>query len=938
MKIKKNLIKILTLATSIAIGISVAVFNHASPSKVEAEQHINNYSAYTYSGDYYNWLTTESYSDGMNGSLRTTLTTKIKPQGFYTYSGTGTGKLSTQLQYADEDPTNSSNMVLFYSRDSITKTIATVNGQIQWNREHVWCKNLSNGNWSKDSGAEDDAGQDLLHIRPTYYGINSSRGDIPFGDINKSNPKYFDTETKKVTNDSSKLLYAYSNGTYFEPLDSLKGDIARIIMYVWTAYTGWVGKKTYNPLNITNIIQSYDTLIRWHTQDKPDALEGHRNDYAQISNQKNRNPFVDHPEFAWRIFGDAQGLSSSVKQACMEAYPSKQITPTGISLNKTSSTLRIGETVQLNASLTPSGASGSVTWTSSNSAVATVSNSGLVTGVAEGNATITATVNALSASCNITVDPSAPISPLDEIIDLDYTFLTLTGTEIAANDAMSKVGRNNSHITNVSLSKIYDGNGNGGALPSTAGLLKTGTSSMPGQINFTLNANANKVEILCHDFYKKTDPSSSNSNTVSVNDSDEQLAPYNADVTFETLTFYLDEPTDHITIDINKRIFIKEIKISYAPNSFTVTFNSNGGTSIAPQEVLGGHTVNEPEDPVKEFDGENFYTFVEWCTDSNLTTAYDFNTPVNDDLELFAKYSSRAVNPNDYLNNATSIATIHGHEDSGLQQRNDSLAFKDAGIGNAGSITDVAVGDVTINGAKAGNPNGNVPKYYSSDYTARLYKRNTLTFTSTFNITRIEFTFANDSVSTYLQADSGTLSDGVWTGESTEVVFSHATDENVQVKIKAVNIDYEKESTTVDNVAMRFGASIPVSDWTTINERWTITDYGVMFVRKDSLENVYHRDSVEQAFLHDDELFTVNKGSGQAPNPKEGKYTFKVKISVDDPDDYDIVIVAAPYIVAGGNYYFLKEMEYSVNTLADEYIDTEYEYLSDAALCVLAVA
>ena len=87
-------------------------------------------------------------------------------------------------------------------------------------------------------------------------------------------------------------------------------------MYVWTAYYEYYNDSG---LVITKAIESYDVLLKWHTMDKPDALEGHRNDFSQTSNQKNRNPFVDHPEYAWQIFGD--NVSASVKEACKAAYP-----------------------------------------------------------------------------------------------------------------------------------------------------------------------------------------------------------------------------------------------------------------------------------------------------------------------------------------------------------------------------------------------------------------------------------------------------------------------------------------------------------------------------------------------------------------------------------------------------------------------------------------
>ena len=80
---------------------------------------------------------------------------------------------------------------------------------------------------------------------------------------------------------------------------------------------------------------------------------------------------------------------------------------TSISLDKTSTVMNTGETMQLTATVLPADAANkSVTWTSSDNAVATVSSDGLVTAVASGNAIITATTTDgtnLSAACNVTV-------------------------------------------------------------------------------------------------------------------------------------------------------------------------------------------------------------------------------------------------------------------------------------------------------------------------------------------------------------------------------------------------------------------------------------------------------------------------------------------------------------------------------------------------------
>ena len=78
---------------------------------------------------------------------------------------------------------------------------------------------------------------------------------------------------------------------------------------------------------------------------------------------------------------------------------------TGIALSASTAALSLAgtNTAQLAATLSPTGASGEVTWASSDSTKATVSDNGLVTGVAEGSATITATCGAFSATCSVTV-------------------------------------------------------------------------------------------------------------------------------------------------------------------------------------------------------------------------------------------------------------------------------------------------------------------------------------------------------------------------------------------------------------------------------------------------------------------------------------------------------------------------------------------------------
>ncbi len=94
---------------------------------------------------------------------------------------------------------------------------------------------------------------------------------------------------------------------------------------------------------------------------------------------------------------------------------SNPILITGIKLNKTNTTLAVGKTETLTATITPSNATNkTLSWSSSNTSIATVNSSGVVTAKAGGTATITAKANdgsGCSATCKVTV--SVPISKIE---------------------------------------------------------------------------------------------------------------------------------------------------------------------------------------------------------------------------------------------------------------------------------------------------------------------------------------------------------------------------------------------------------------------------------------------------------------------------------------------------------------------------------------------
>ncbi|MFA5481353.1 MAG: endonuclease, partial [Bacilli bacterium] len=267
--------------------------------------------------------------------------------------------------YTDIDPNNSNNLIAWYCHASISN--AWLNGTV-YNREHVWPQSLSNGLYGTSG-----AGADMHHLRPTIVNINSTRGNKLYGEVG--------TTYSTVTYGTGNLVSKYSTADdIFEPHDEVKGDAARIVMYMYVHYNssqalgnGSTVETYTGTLPITNVVKGTETqawamLLDWNTLDPVDSLETTRNNQVAVY-QGNRNPFIDHPEYADSIWGTSTA-------------------PTSLSISPSSATVGVGSTQNLTVTASPSGSSNVVTWSSSNNSAATVS-AGVVSGVATGTATIT---------------------------------------------------------------------------------------------------------------------------------------------------------------------------------------------------------------------------------------------------------------------------------------------------------------------------------------------------------------------------------------------------------------------------------------------------------------------------------------------------------------------------------------------------------------------
>ncbi|MCF6376475.1 endonuclease [Nocardioides KLBMP 9356] len=190
----------------------------------------------------------------------------------------------TALKDTDQDPGNSNNVIELYTGRSIAKSNSGGNAG-QWNREHVFAQ--SRGGFTTNAGP----GTDLHHLRAEDVTVNGTRGN-----------KDFDNGGTAV----SGCTDCWTDADSFEPRDAVKGDVARMLFYMAVRYEGDDG---FSDLELSTVsgsavprIGDLDVLLAWNAADPVDAFEMRRNDRIHAQWQGNRNPFIDHPEWAAAIW------------------------------------------------------------------------------------------------------------------------------------------------------------------------------------------------------------------------------------------------------------------------------------------------------------------------------------------------------------------------------------------------------------------------------------------------------------------------------------------------------------------------------------------------------------------------------------------------------------------------------------------------------------
>lgn len=389
------------LVVMLAVTFVLSVCGFVGGGEVAQAKYTQAYDA-EYTGNYYDGLNTDLRGDNFRDKLASLITSTHKKET--TYDG-----LKSIYDDSDVDLDGKSGMKLFY-----TGTVVKSYSAYGANREHVWPKN-----GGKAFPASSKCGSDAHHLRPCDQQLNSTRGSYSFGEVAQ-------TAGNIVKQDGSTTYdnLCYKSGSFFYPGVGYRGATARILMYVQTRWGNDYNLTFVDGSGSNKTIGDFDTLYKWHLEEPPTREEIYRNNCVAAI-QGNRNPFIDHPEYAYYIYSEAgsyysSSYSNSLANSVKSLTESKgdpygnlsTVSPTAMTLSKQSITLEQGLSETITVSTTPANASKRVTWTTANKDVATV-DGGKITAVGVGTTTITATsaVDAsVKATATVTVTKAKEVS------------------------------------------------------------------------------------------------------------------------------------------------------------------------------------------------------------------------------------------------------------------------------------------------------------------------------------------------------------------------------------------------------------------------------------------------------------------------------------------------------------------------------------------------
>lgn len=250
-------------------------------------------------------------------------------------------------------------------------------------------------------------------------------------------------------------------------------------------------------------------------------------------------------------------------------------------------------------------------------------------------------VYATTGSYTLTFDANTKSNGTGNHLSADHSTV-LTTSNVLTNGSYSFTYSKTTYYWLVSGSEcVSNVSSTTNCYPGANQTIKVGKGAGDGTISFTVGEAELSITSLVI-----TARGADNTVKLTIDEATESTRVQNLTNSLDDYTFTYDSAVRTVSLtggagktSSNKVAYISQIVVNYSisqGSNYVVSFNSNGGTTVDSQSVSnsGTATANEPTAPTKRgfaFDG--------WYDNEGLTgNAYEFSTPVTDNITLYAKW------------------------------------------------------------------------------------------------------------------------------------------------------------------------------------------------------------------------------------------------------------------------------------------------------------
>ncbi len=732
-------------------------------------------------------------------------------------------------------------------------------------REHIWPKS-----YGFDESGNGGARGDPMHLWAADGYANGLHNNNPYGYVDKSK-KYsdagnnFEITKGNILGKSLNFGDVYTNSV-FEPQDSDKGDIARACFYMAARYNNLSGSDTSidsdNPYLLLSDSPANETgtstatkgyslgfvsdLLEWNRLDPVDEYERHRNNLLFNNYTKNRNPFIDFPQWADMIWGESSASADPQNDSINNGQSETVCTKIEMTSKPSKLSYSVGDTINT------SGMVITAYYSNGLSSVVTdyeISPSGKLK---TSNKELTVTYMGKSTSCSITVtgeDTEVPdpiglnalnlglgeyASGTNSLFGVSWTKL-MKGNLTTIQGSSNKSSEIHNYISNgygideIKLTVGYESSSNnyayvkfGSASDTFEESIKIGngtsypldrtgsfTIKNPGNYEYfqikwgSGAAYFSSIEIS----YKKVEQKVINVESVSLNETSLELEigdkltlvatvlPSNA--TNKNVSFLSDKPG---VVSVSSTGAISAL----ASGTATITATTEDGaktalcvvTVIEPVHITSISIPNSSKQPTTFFIKEEFsYDGLEVIANYSDGT----HVEVSDDVEV-SEISTETTGSKKVSVSYEGCSTYYY-----VSVTNTNLALFD--FPSMEIETQSEVGKYTDSVSKANvifdkGTNSNAPKYYSSGNAVRMYGSNTLTVCGPKKIVGVKLIFdsSDANYTNELTVNVGSYSEkrgssGVWSGSADYVIFTVGGQAG-QRRIQKIYVTYDPNSSS----------------------------------------------------------------------------------------------------------------------------------------------